>query len=131
MKYPNANLYPPDARTIPVARSADPLVKYHVTGKAWLDSVCDVSEHAINTLIQTCTTESDTWTPEGMKKYLQFTWLRLLEQERVVLVKNPSKERNDDENTFGDIGLSQKFCVFRTGLFDHAGRSVICVFVQM
>lgn len=73
------------------------------------------------------------WTNERMYNYLNYLWIRLLEQGRVLCVQEgfsiPEREQPILATNEGlrDLGLTRSFCVFNTGLLADDGGDLVAV----
>jgi hypothetical protein len=66
---------------------------------------------------------SDKWSRSHMKNYLSYTFVRLLEQERVHHVY----AEGDALAALNALGQEEHLLVFRTGLFDVTSRPIECI----
>lgn len=105
-------------------RTQGPDTKCTVLFHGFFTHVCVLESCALDTLFDIVrVSEPDIqWTRHSLVEYMKFTWLRLLEQQRVVWVKSASS------NCHQHLGLTQYFVVFHTGLFVRDGSTFDPVF---
>ena len=100
----------------------------HAVGEeGWFDECVHVTRQAYKELINLATHQrtSDKWTKESIEMYLKFTWIRLLEQNRILNAKALSKD-----DLLSSAGISRTFAVFNTGLVNEHGEDIYVVLVQ-
>ena len=91
-----------------------------------------VTDQAYEELIGLATHErtKDKWNKELMRRYLRYTWIRLMEQHRVLNVSAAHPQAADCKKTLESAGISETFAVFNTGLVDRNGEDIFAVLVQ-
>jgi hypothetical protein len=106
-------------------RTTGPETKCTVMYHGFFTHVCSLEPCAVDKLFQMVSVyEPDIqWTRSGLVEYIKFTWLRLMEQQRVVWVKGATSYCHQP------LGLTQYFLIFHTGLFVRNGSSHDPLFV--
>ncbi len=106
-------------------RTQGPDTKCTVLFRGFFTHVCELAPCALDALfdiVSVCEPDIQ-WTRRSLVEYITFTWLRLMEQQRVVWVKGASSYCHQH------LGLTQYFLAFHTGLFVRNGVNYEPVFV--
>jgi len=105
-----------------------------------LDECVYVTDHAYAELKRLATNERtcDKWTKESLHSYLKYTWIRLMEQHRILNAiptdTTHKKVAPTGKGKFLDClasaGISSAFVAFNTGLVNEDGDDIYAVLVQ-
>lgn len=96
-----------------------------------LSKVVSISPDAIAEIMRRCADEAE-WTETSMMNYLATSWIRALEQGRVMSTHHEASSvvRHTEASLMPelrDLSLTQSFCLFNTGLTDKVGSHIIAV----
>ena len=89
-----------------------------------------VTDQAYEELIDLATHErtKEKWSKESMSIYLQYTWIRLMEQHRVLNAS--ATQAANFKKILESAGISDTFAVFNTGLVNRNDEDIFAVLVQ-
>lgn len=97
-----------------------------------LSKLAFISPDAIAKILRLCAHEKE-WTAPRMMKFLASSWIRALQQARVLCVQPAVSldKRSHSELSMmpklKDLDLTQSYCLFNTGLKDESGSDIIVV----
>ena len=114
-----------DPLTILSVRSLGRLSKLTTITPDAIDHLARISSHKIS---------GDLWDRENLLNYLEFTWIRLLEQGLVLCVmldwENVVRLKVPKSPVLSKMGLTNSFCVFNTGLMDDKGDDLLAILIR-
>eukprot|EP01138_Halocafeteria_seosinensis_P001744 gb/GECG01001787.1/.p1 GENE.gb/GECG01001787.1/~~gb/GECG01001787.1/.p1 ORF type:complete len:787 (+),score=46.76 gb/GECG01001787.1/:1-2361(+) len=111
----------------PAYEDDDVPVEFAVRDRCSLLKIVQLTEGALRRLCKLATHSrtQDDWTQTTMMRYLKYYWIRLVEQCKVV--QTYCQDPDDLTRDLLNSGFTRYTLVFRTGLYDQVGNSIVCV----
>lgn len=117
--------------TIPVNGNESPGAQRRVLyAPGWFENNVTLEDSTLQYLVGLVSDKrrGDMWTPLSLKNYLSYTWVRLLEETKVLVCRaqNGTPIRTDVDRA----GVSEFFLLWNSGLVDKQNQPILFICVQ-